>query len=74
MRVQEFTKIMKKLESTRGRQFFEEELQHSGWFFLDLTLRQHNTIVSQLLIWYEPVEINKKKYVKIPNGLLLEII
>ena len=74
MKVSTFNSNMKKLQSENGKQYLEEILQYAGYFFLNLTEKQHNKIASQIAsMGYPTTERNGEKWVVLPNGLQLQI-
>lgn len=75
MRTTDFNYTMKRLQKEDGKQYFEEYLQHCGWWFLQLTEKQSEKMVDFLLNVYNYpiVEINGRKWLKTPNGIMFNM-
>ena len=75
MRRNEFNYYYQKLTSENGKQYFEEQLQYDGWFFLFLTEKQYKKITDLLIKWEYPIEHfgATATYIRFPNGIKLLI-
>ena len=75
MRRNEFNYYYQKLTSENGKQYFEEELQYMGWFFLNLTENQYKKITDLLNKFEYPIEHfgATAAYIRFPNGIKLLI-
>lgn len=74
MKTREFNYIYHYLTSENGKQYFEEYFQYMGWFFLDLTEKQHKKITDLLIKFGYPTEKRgSKTWIKIPNGIQLSL-
>ena len=74
MRRNEFNYYYQKLTSENGKQYFEEELQYMGWFFLSLTENQYKKITDLLIKLEYPLEqLGVYRYIRFPNGIKLLI-
>ena len=76
MMTSQFNSTMKRLKEADGKQYFEEYLQYCGWWFMQLTDRQHNKLVELFKEWgyetkYNPY--NNLTYIYTPNGLGLTV-
>lgn len=72
MKATHFNATFKRLLESDGKQYFEEALQYAGWFFLNLTEKQHNKVTGLLVDWGYPLETREDNtWVILPNGIQL---
>lgn len=75
MRTTDFNNTMKRLQKEDGKDYFEKYLQYMGWWFLQLTEKQSDKMADFLLnvFKYPIVEVNGRKWLKTPNGMMLNL-
>ena len=72
MKVSDFNNVYKRLQMEDGQKYFDEYLQFMGWFFLNLTLKQHGKICDLLLDWnYPTTERDGETWIICKNGMQL---
>lgn len=76
MTTTQFNATFKHLSGETGKHYLEDTLQYCGYWFMQLTERQHDKVVDLLkTMGYEIKhnDYNNTKWIYLPNGLGLKV-